>query len=136
MEPLARCSDSVQDAFRSAPGKWRVSTSAALPLALSRWRALAPALLALPLRLLHFCISAPAALFLLALMAMLFRPPDLKAFPIDRVAFVVLMCSVALRICLRRERLFVFPATWPMLALLFLRVSGAITQPYDPQAWS
>src|SRR5205085_11344574 len=121
---------------RSAPGKWRVSTSAALPVPPGAWRDPAPALLTLPLRFLHFWIGAPAALFLLALTAMLLRPPDLKTFPVDRLAFVVLVCAVGLRICLRRERLSICAASWPIAGLLLLGACGVLTQPYDPQAWS
>ena len=113
-----------------------MSTAITAPAGLNRWRHPASSLIPLPIRLLHFCISAPAALFLLALAAMLFRPPDLKAFPVDRIAFAVLMCAIGFRICLRRERLRVFPATWPMLALLVLGLVSVLTQPYDAQAWS
>ena len=113
-----------------------MSTAVVAPGEMNRWHDPAPTIIALPLRLLHVCIRAPEALFLLALAAMLFRPPDLKAFPIDRLAFVVLVCAIGLRICLRRERLRPFPATWPMLALLLLGLWSVLSQSYDPQAWS
>src|SRR5436309_2046821 len=67
---------------------------------------------------------------------MLLRPPDLKTFPVDRLAFVVLVCAVGLRICLRRERLSIFAASWPIAGLLLLGACGVLTQPYDLQAWS
>jgi putative inorganic carbon (hco3(-)) transporter len=75
-------------------------------------------------------------MFLLTLAAMLFRPPDLKSFPIDRVAFFALVLLVAARLCLRRGSPRIFPATWPLLALMLCGLWGVLTQPYDPQAWS
>ena len=77
-------------------------------------------LVTLPIRFLHAWVSAPVFMFLLALTAMLFRPPDLKAFPWDRIAFVALVGCLGLRFCIQRERLKTYPATWPMLALLLL----------------
>ena len=90
----------------------------------------------LPLKLFHALINSPTLIFLLTMTAMLFRPPDLKSFPIDRVAFFALVILVPLRLCLLRERLRVFPATWPLLALLALGFWGAVTQPCSAQAWS
>jgi putative inorganic carbon (HCO3(-)) transporter len=90
----------------------------------------------LPIKFLLLCISAPDLLFLLALTAMLFRPPDLKLLPIDRIAFIALVGAVAIRVCIRRERLRTFPATWPMLFLLLLGVWGVMTHAYDTQALS
>ena len=90
----------------------------------------------LPLRLFHLWVSLPAAMFLLALTAMLFRPPDLKSFPIDRVAFFGLVLLLAVRLCLHRGYLQTYPATWPLLGLMLIGLWGALTQPYDPQAWS
>src|SRR5207248_7436021 len=68
--------------------------------------------------------------------AMLFRPPELKSLPIDRIAFIALILVLAIRFLIRRERLKTYPATWPLLALLVLGLWGAITQPYDSQTWS
>jgi hypothetical protein len=90
----------------------------------------------LPLRLFHLWVSLPAAMFLLALTAMLFRPPDLKAFPIDRVAFFALVLLLGVRLCLHRGYLQIYPATWPLLGLMLIGLWAALTAPYDPQAWS
>jgi len=90
----------------------------------------------LPLRLFHLWVSLPAAMFLLALTAMLFRPPDLKAFPIDRVAFFALVLLLGVRLCLHRGSLQTYPATWPLLGLMLIGLWGTLTAPYDPQAWS
>lgn len=81
-------------------------------------------------------IAAPDLIFLAALAAMLFRPPDLKAFPIDRVAFGLLLVTVAGRLVVNRERLHTYAATWPMLALLLLGLRGVMTQAYQAQSWS
>jgi O-antigen ligase len=85
---------------------------------------------------LYAFVRSPVGIFLAALAAMLFRPPDLKGFPIDRVAFVVLLGAMALRLVIARERLSTYPATWPMLALLLLSLRGVLAQSYQAQAWS
>jgi putative inorganic carbon (HCO3(-)) transporter len=94
------------------------------------------ALLVAPVRVLHGLLSLPALMFLAALTAMLFRPPDLKSFPFDRAVFLALLGCVGFRLCLGRGRLRSYPATWPLLALMLLGLWGVLTQPYDPQAWS
>lgn len=94
------------------------------------------ALILAPVRLMHCLVSMPLLMFLAALTAMLFRPPDLKSFPFDRVACVALVGCVGFRLCFRRERLRSYPATWPMLALMLLGLWGVVAQPYDSQAWS
>lgn len=88
------------------------------------------------LKILYAPIAAPDLIFLAALAAMLFRPSDLKAFPIDRVAFVVLMIAIAARLVVSRGQIHAYPATWPMLALLLLGLRGVMTQAYQPQIWS
>ena len=85
---------------------------------------------------LNAVINSPVLIFLAALTAMLFRPPDLKILPIDRIAFAVLVCTIALRLCLRRDHLHTHAATWPMLALMLLALFGAIQEPDQAQAWS
>lgn len=88
------------------------------------------------LKILYAPLAAPDLIFLAALAAMLFRPPDLKSIPIDRIAFAALLVAVALRLVLARERLRIYPATWPMLALLLFGLRGVMTQAYQQQAWS
>jgi O-antigen ligase len=108
------------------------------PASANFWRIyrMPPAVLAFPLRLVHAWICVPALLFILALTAMLFRPPDLESFRADRLAFIVLCCCVAVNICFRRVRLRTFPATWPLLALTLLALWGVLTQTYEASAWS
>ncbi|HEY7354184.1 MAG TPA: O-antigen ligase family protein [Terriglobales bacterium] len=93
-------------------------------------------LAAAPIKLIHFWIELPLLMFLSTLAAMLFRPPDLKTVPIDRVAFVVLVAVLLVRICLHKLRFQLYPASWPLLGLALLGLWGAVTQPYSPQAWS
>jgi len=81
-------------------------------------------------------VAAPDLIFLAALAAMLFRPPDLQAFPFDRVAFLALLTVVAVRLVVLRERLRTYSATWPMLALLLLGLRGVTAQAYQAQNWS
>jgi hypothetical protein len=123
----------VEDDSVGVSGKWRVSTNVVIPGTRHEYGA---ALLAVPVRVMHGFINVPVLAFLAALTAMLFRPPDLKSFPIDRVAFIALVGCVVFRLCLGRERLRSYPATWPMLALMILGLCSVLAQPYDPQAWS
>jgi O-antigen ligase len=101
-----------------------------------RFRKPSPTLVAIILKLLHAAIAFPVLIFLVALSAMLFRPSDLKTFPLDRVAFLALIAVFALRLCLRRERLQTYAATWPMLALMLLALWGVQGEGNAPQAWS
>jgi putative inorganic carbon (hco3(-)) transporter len=94
------------------------------------------ALAALALRPLHAAINSPALIFLAALTAMLFRPPDLKTFPVDRIALLFLLLIFALRVCLRRDRLRTYAATWPMLALTVLCFVGVVQEADSPETWS
>jgi O-antigen ligase len=88
------------------------------------------------LRPLQAITIAPAALFLLALTAMLLRHPDVPFYEIDRVAFVLLVLGVIGQAAVKRQRLPVLErATWPMLALTFLGVASVITQTFDNQTW-
>jgi len=69
-------------------------------------------------KVLYAAVSASDYIFLAALTAMLFRPPDLKALPIDRIAFATLLCVTGLSLVLHRKRLRTYSATWPLGALL------------------
>lgn len=90
----------------------------------------------LPFRVLHAWASAPAFFFLLTLAAMLFRPPDLKAFPVDRIALGLLIGCVALRVCARAEEIRTHAITWPLLALTLLATAGLWSSPFQAQSWS
>jgi O-antigen ligase len=109
------------------------ATASALPIA---ERSPVPGIVEFALKTLYAFVRSPASIFLGALAAVLFRPPDLKAFPIDRVAFAGLLGAMALRLVITRERLRIYPATWPMIALLLLSLRGVLAQSYQAQAWS
>jgi len=110
----------------------RVATSS---LSIPKWSPVSD-VVEFVLKALYALVRSPTSIFLAALAAMLFRPPDLKAFPIDRVAFIALLAAIALRLAITRERLHAYPASWPMLALLLLGLRGVLAQSYQSQAWS
>jgi O-antigen ligase len=89
------------------------------------------------LRPLHALIVAPSLLFVATLTMMLFHPPDFNFHSIDRFAFALLILVVLLRVCVLQQPVhFDAPATWPMLALLFLAFHGVVSQPNDAETWS
>lgn len=93
-------------------------------------------LIVAPLKALDLLLRAPEYVFFIALTAMLFSPPDLQTFPVDRVAFLLLLAVVCMRLLLRCDQLETYSASWPMLSLVVLGLCAAISQPYDPKAWS
>jgi len=98
---------------------------------LPKWTALTA------LRPLHALMAAPSLLFLAALTAMLFRPPGVELYPIDRIAFLLLVFVVLLRVLSLRQSFRVAgTVTWPMLGLVALTLSCVLAQPYGPQNWS
>jgi O-antigen ligase len=88
------------------------------------------------LRVMQATISAPVALFLLALTAMLLRHPDVPFYEIDHVAFVVLAVAVAGRALVKRQPLRLERASWPMIGLAALATAGTAIHPFDNQTWS
>ncbi len=88
-------------------------------------------------RPLHALMAAPAMLFLATLTIMLFRPPDMAFYWLDRIAFLLLMAVVLLRALVLRRRLTIAaPAMWPMAGLLLLALGSLLAQSYDAQSWS
>ena len=88
-------------------------------------------------RVLHALIAAPSILFLATLGVMLFRPPDLDLFHLDRIAFVLLVFAVMLRAFLLRQQIpWVGGVSLPMAGLIAITTAGALSQPYDAQTWS
>jgi putative inorganic carbon (HCO3(-)) transporter len=91
-------------------------------------------LLLIPVRLL---VSAPSALFLAALAAMLLRHPDVQFYEIDRVAFVLLAIGILGRAVVLRQPVLIFErASWPMLGLTLLALASVAGQPFDHETWS
>ena len=102
-----------------------------------RHRDLVASIVGLVLRPLHALLAAPSLLFLAVLAIMLFRPPDLSLFCIDRVLFVLLIAVVLLRSFLQHQPILLFSsATWPMIGLLVLALGSALVQPFNAQTWS
>ena len=92
--------------------------------------------ISLVLKGIYAAVSAPEYLFLAALTAMLFRPPDLQTIPFDRICFVLLLGVASLRFLLYREQVRIYAASWPMLALLLIGIWSVLSQPFDVSAWS
>ena len=85
----------------------------------------------------HALIVAPSLLFIATLMAMLFSPPDIHFYWIDRIAFFVLLFVALLRaLVLQRRGSLANPVMWPMVALLLLGLGAILSQPFDVQNWS
>lgn len=86
---------------------------------------------------LHVLLALPSPLFLLALTAMLFRPPDVDLLPLDRVAFALLAFAVGLRALLLRQTVYLPRSLWvPMLGVGALALSNALEDPFDATTWS
>src|SRR5438105_14966145 len=84
----------------------------------------------------HALLVAPVLLFLATLVIMLFRPPDLQFYSLDRVLFLLLAFAVLLRcLVLRRPVVFVPSLTWPMIGMFCLVLFSALSQPFDTQTW-
>jgi O-antigen ligase len=88
-------------------------------------------------RPLQMLMSAPSLLYLGTLTIMLFRPPDLDFYCLDRIAFGLLVVVVGLRTVMLRE------AWWPgsrialpMGAILVLVLTGLLMKPFEVQLWS
>jgi O-antigen ligase len=113
-----------------------MSTSSPLALALERPVATGADALAFLLKCVYAALNAPEYIFIAALTAMLLRPPDLHSLPWDRIAFVLLVGVVLLRICLWRERILLHSASCPLVALLALGLWGVLSQKYNADAWS
>src|SRR5207245_9787183 len=68
---------------------------------------------------------------------MLFRPPELQFYHLDRVAFLAIVLTAAVHLLVSEKRLdIVGPVTWPMLGLLLLALFSLLNEPYEPQDWS
>lgn len=89
------------------------------------------------IRPLHASVAAPSFLYLAALSIMLFRPPDVSFYHLDRVAFAAVVFFVSLRTFLLRQRMpWYGMLSWSMLGLLLLAIGGTLSQPFDAVTWS
>ena len=90
-----------------------------------------------PARLLRWAMASAPLVFIATLGVMLFRPPDLDFYHLDRIMFAVLLAVVTLRaLLLRRPLGLVRPVTWPMFGLFVLALLGVLGQTYVPEQWS
>ena len=81
--------------------------------------------------------AAPDILLLSALAAMLFRPPEVVCYAVDRIAFGLLLYGFLLRAAiLRRPLSLKRTIVWPLGVLLVLSLASLGTQPYEVKAWS
>lgn len=88
-------------------------------------------------RPLHVLMSEPSLLFIVALAVMLFRPPDVQFYSLDRIALFVLILVVLLRaLALHQPLRIAGPVTLPMLGLLSLAFCSVLLEPYEPENWS
>lgn len=86
---------------------------------------------------LQILLASPSWLFLLALTAMLLRPPDVRLYEIDRVAFGLVVVGVSARAVWLRQRLIAIEgATWPMAGLSVFALVSVAGQPFEPEAWN
>ncbi len=89
------------------------------------------------LRAFHAILAHPVVLFIFALTAMLFRPPDVQFYELDRVALVVLCVVVLLRTLVLQQGIRIArKITLPMLALLLLASLSCLSEPYEARTWS
>src|SRR4051794_36535081 len=133
MEPRPGPSNPAQNDSGRAQGDWSIVASSLV--------AVRPRIVeftaALACRPLHWMVSAPQFLFSGTLALMLFRPPNVEFYSLDRIALGVLIFAILLRSFLLRESLAVVgPVTWPMFGLLLLAFAELSIQPYDSANWS
>lgn len=82
-------------------------------------------------------MAMPAALFLVTLTVMLFRPPGLEFYEVDRIALVILVLVVLLRALALRQSLRVAGGlVWPMLGLTALASASALSHSFEAKTWS
>jgi hypothetical protein len=82
-------------------------------------------------------MAMPVGLFLLALGVMLFRPPGLEFYSVDRIAFLVLVLVVLMRALALREPLRLAGGLmWPMVGLTSLATVSALSHPFEARTWS
>ncbi len=87
-------------------------------------------------RPLHALMAEPSLLFIAALAVMLFRPPDVQFYSVDRLAFIVLTLVVLLRaLSLHQPLRIAGPISLPMLGLLLMALASVLTEPYAPEKW-
>jgi len=82
-------------------------------------------------------MAMPVALYLATLTIMLFRPPEVEFYSVDRIALLVLVFVVVLRALALRQPLRVTGwLMFPMTALTVLASVSTLSHSYQTSAWS
>ena len=82
-------------------------------------------------------MAMPVALYLATLTIMLFRPPEVEFYSVDRIALLVLVFVVVLRALALRQPLRVTGwLLFPMTALTVLASVSTLSYSYQTSAWS
>jgi len=82
-------------------------------------------------------IAWPTLLFFATLVTMLFRPPDLDFYDLDRIALALLAGVVGLRaLVLRQSFAITGPVTFPLLMLMGFGLAELLSHPFQSQDWS
>ena len=88
-------------------------------------------------RPLHALAAQPSLLFIATLAVMLFRPPDVQFYSLDRIAFFALIFVVLIRtLALKQSVRIAGPITLPMFGLLLLAFYRLLLEPYAAENWS
>ena len=88
-------------------------------------------------RTLHRLMGSPHYLVVMTLTIMLFRPPDVQFYWIDRIAVGAMLIVIFLRsMWLQHSLHWEGTVTLPLASLLLLGLWGVLTQPYEAQVWS
>ena len=112
-----------------------MASTASFPVRTSRAVGVRTALACI--RPLQWLMAAPALLFLVTLTAMLFRPPDLHFYAVDRIAFAALVFIVLLRVLITRQLVDMSRfVTLPLVALLLIALMDLLSGPSQTEDWS
>jgi O-antigen ligase len=88
-------------------------------------------------RPLYALLLTPELVYLAMLAVMLFRPPDIPFYGLDRLALALLVAVLGVRSLWLRKKLWQFDAvSWPLLALTGIAFYSAAIQPYRAETWS
>ena len=88
-------------------------------------------------RPIYFLITSPSLLFFATLIAMLFRPPDLHFYNLDRIALGILVGIVMLRAFVLRQSLHLTrTVSLPLVLLIAMGLLELLSRPAQTQDWS
>ncbi len=100
-------------------------------------RSVSEAIVLCLLRPFHVLLVAPSLLYLFAMAVMLFRPPDVQFYSLDRVALLVVLAAVVLRTLSLKQRIWIpKPVTGPLAGLVLIAFCSVCSEPYSAENWS